>query len=67
MSRTIEKGTTRTTIKVLPPSHMAKVPNSIISRGGARSQVTLMHHFNLISKVSCKNLPFKSVSSKGVP
>jgi hypothetical protein len=31
MLRTIGKGTTRTTIKVLPPSHMAKVPNSIIS------------------------------------
>jgi hypothetical protein len=34
MSRTTGKGTTRTTIiaiKVLPPSHMAKVPNSIIS------------------------------------
>jgi hypothetical protein len=26
MSRTIGKRTTRTTIKVLPPSHMAKVP-----------------------------------------
>jgi hypothetical protein len=31
MSRIIGKGTTRTAIKVLPPSHMAKVPNSIIS------------------------------------
>jgi hypothetical protein len=31
MSRTIGKGTTRTAIKVLPPSHMAKVPNCIIS------------------------------------
>jgi hypothetical protein len=31
MSRTTGKGTTITTIKVLLPSHMAKVPNSIIS------------------------------------
>jgi hypothetical protein len=31
MSRTTGKETTRTAIKVLPPSHMAKVPNSIIS------------------------------------
>jgi hypothetical protein len=31
MSKTIGKVTTRTAIKVLPPSHIEKFPNSIIS------------------------------------